>query len=124
MRWMIVIASVVTMAARGADESGFVSLFNGSDLSGWTGSKWAVEDGVMVCHGGFLTYAKQPFTNFILRFAVKLSPGANNGLNFRSRNSHWNEIQILDETHSLYANIHDYQVPGSLYGARQWRKRS
>ncbi|MFN0129330.1 MAG: family 16 glycoside hydrolase [Verrucomicrobiales bacterium] len=98
------------------DESGFVSLFNGRDLTGWDGSGWTVEDGIMVCHGGVLTYTKQPFSNFILRFEVKLSPGANNGLNFRSRNSHWNEIQILDETHPRYATIHDYQAPGSLYG--------
>ena len=102
--------------ARAVDEAGFVSLFNGRDLTGWAGSGWAVEDGAMVCHGGFLTWKQQPFTNFILRFEVKLSPGANNGLNFRSRNSSWNEIQILDESHPGYATIHDYQAPGSLYG--------
>ena len=104
------------LKARAADEDAFVPLFNGRDLTGWDGSGWTVEDGVMVCHGGFLTWKQQQFTNFILRFEVKLSPGANNGLNFRSRNSHWNEIQILDETHPGYATIHDYQAPSSLYG--------
>ncbi len=105
-----------TPAAQAAAETGFISLFNGRDLSGWAGSGWTVEDGAMVCHGGFLTWKKQPFTNFILRFEVKLSPGANNGLNFRSRNSHWNEIQIIDETHPGYAKLHDHQAHGSIYG--------
>lgn len=99
-----------------SNESGFISLFNGRDLTGWQGSGWTVEDGLLICHGGFLTCSNRQFTNFIIRFEVKLSSGANNGLNFRSKNSLWNEIQIIDETHPAYATIHDYQAHGSLYG--------
>ena len=105
-----------------SDESGFVSLFNGRDLTGWQGSGWTVEDGLLICHGGFLACANRQFTNFIIRFEVKLSAGANNGLNFRSKNSLWNEIQIIDETHPAYATIHDYQAHGSLYGVAAARR--
>ena len=68
---------------------GFESLFDGKTLAGWHGSGWSVEDGAMVCHGGFLTYAGGDLANFVLRFEVKLSPGANNGFNFRSDGSFW-----------------------------------
>ena len=101
------------------DEEGFVSMFNGKDLAGWQGSDFVVADGVLICHGhhgGALTYTESQFGNFVMRFEVKLSPGANSGLNFRSRNSRWNEIQILDDSHPLFANIHPYQAHGSLYG--------
>ena len=101
------------------DEEGFVSLFNGKDLTGWAGSDFAVEDGILVCHGhhgGSLTYTKAEFTNFVMRFEVKLSPAANNGLNFRSDGANWNEIQILDDVHPTFTNIHPYQAHGSIYG--------
>lgn len=101
------------------DEEGFVSMFNGKDLDGWQGGDFVVADGVMICHGhngGGLTYTKSQFTNFVMRFELKLTPSANNGLNFRSRNSRWNEIQILDDAHPVYTNLHPYQTHGSLYG--------
>ena len=101
------------------DEEGFISMFNGKNLDGWQGGDFAVADGLLVCHGhhgGGLAYTKSQVTNFVMRFEVKLSPGANNGLNFRSRNSQWNEIQILDDSHPLCTNLHPYQVHGSLYG--------
>jgi len=101
------------------EQEGFVSMFNGVDLDGWQGSDFAVADGVMICHGhhgGYLAFTKGVFTNFVMRFEVKLSPSANNGLNFRSRNSNWNEIQILDDAHPVYTNLHPYQMHGSLYG--------
>jgi len=100
-------------------EEGFVSMFNGQNLDGWKGSDFTVADGVLVCHGhhgGGLTYTNAEFTNFVLRFEVKLSPGANNGLNFRTDGVIWNEIQILDDVHPTFTNIHPYQAHGSLYG--------
>ncbi len=100
-------------------EEGFVSMFNGKDLTGWAGADFAVENGILVCHGhhgGGLSYTKSEFTNFVLRFEVKLSPGANNGLNFRTDGAVWNEIQILDDTHPMFTNLHPYQAHGSIYG--------
>lgn len=108
-----------TVAPKPDSEQGFVSMFNGKDLTGWAGSDFVVEDGILVCHGhhgGGLSYTKSEFTNFVLRFEVKLSPGANNGLNFRTDGAVWNEIQILDDTHPMFTNIHPYQAHGSIYG--------
>lgn len=107
------------LTTRPDSEEGFVSMFNGKDLTGWSGSDFAVENGILVCHGhhgGGLSYTKSEFTNFVLRFEVKPSPGANNGLNFRTDGAIWNEIQILDDTHPTYTNIHPYQAHGSIYG--------
>jgi len=95
---------------------GFESLFDGKTLAGWNGSGWSVEDGAMVCHGGFLTYAGGDLANFVLRFEVKLSPGANNGFNFRSDGSFWNELQVIDDTDPLNRELKPYQTHGSLYG--------
>ena len=95
---------------------GFESLFDGKTLADWQGSGWSVEDGAMVCHGGFLTYAGGDLANFVLRFEVKLSPGANNGFNFRSDGSFWNELQVIDDTDPLNRDLKPYQTHGSLYG--------
>src|SRR5688572_11568286 len=68
-------------------EQGFVSLFDGKTLSGWKGSESAykVEDGAIVCveggRGNLLT--EKEFSDFVLRFEFKLTPGANNGLGIR-----------------------------------------
>ena len=100
-------------------EEGFVSIFNGQDLAGWDGPDATVQEGAMVCfgkHSGALLYTKADYTNFILRFEFKLTPGANNGLNFRTDGPTWNEIQILDDTHPMFATIHPYQAHGSIYG--------
>ena len=95
---------------------GFESLFDGKTLAGWHGSGWSVEDGALVCHGGFITYAGGELANFVLRFDVKLSPGANNGFNFRSDGSFWNELQVIDDTDPLNRDLKPYQTHGSLYG--------
>jgi hypothetical protein len=102
-----------------SDETGFESLFNGRDLSGWQGAGSEVVDGVIICHGhhgSYLGSTRSDFSNFILRFEVKFSPGANNGLNFRTDGPTWNELQILDDTHPLFHDIKPWQSHGSLYG--------
>ena len=101
------------------DETGFELLFNGRDLSGWQGADYEVVDGVIICHGhhgGYLGSTRSDYANFILRFEVKFSPGANNGLNFRTDGPIWNELQILDDTHALFHDIKPWQSHGSLYG--------
>ena len=94
---------------------GFESLFDGKTLAGWNGSGWSVEDGAMVCHGGFLTYAGGDLANFVLRFEVKLSPGANNGFNFRSDGRFWNELQVIDDTDPLNRDLKPYQTHAPLW---------
>jgi hypothetical protein len=110
----------------GDGEKGFEPLFNGKDLSGWTGAVDDVEvkDGAIVNKGGrggnLLT--EDEFDDFVVRFEFKLPPGGNNGLAVRSPNTQDQlafagmEIQILDDDDPRYSDLHDYQSHGSLYG--------
>jgi hypothetical protein len=107
------------------DDSGFVPLFNGEDLTGWFGATdgYAVEDGVLHCKpgsGGKL-YTEEEYEDFVLRFEFKLTPGANNGIGLRAPTEGdpafaAMEIQILDDTAEKYAGLQPYQYHGSVYG--------
>ena len=105
---------------------GFVSLFNGDDLTGWTGSTkgYLVKDGKIILDpklGGGNLYTIDQYGDFVLRFEFRLTPGANNGLAIRSPLSGdpayvGMEIQILDNTAAKYSNLRPYQYHGSIYG--------
>ena len=104
---------------------GFALLFNGKDLSGWTVNTtgYAVEDGriVVLEHTGGNLYTQKEYSNFVLRFEFKLTPGANNGLGIRAPLSGdaayvGMELQILDDTADKYKNLKPYQYHGSIYG--------
>ncbi|NOZ22022.1 MAG: DUF1080 domain-containing protein [Planctomycetes bacterium] len=107
------------------DKEGFVPLFNGKDLTGWTGSTkgYYVKDGVLICDpkkGGLLKTEKM-YSDFIFRFEFKLPPGGNNGVSIRYPGKGGGsyagmEIQILDNTAKKYAHLHPYQYHGSIYG--------
>ncbi len=105
---------------------GFVSLFNGKDLSNWAGNEhsYSVEDGTIVIRpaksGGNL-YTEKEYADFVFRFEFKLTPGANNGLGVRTPmegNAAYEgyELQILDNTAPVYAELQPYQYHGSVYG--------
>ncbi len=109
-------------------EEGFVPLFNGYDLDGWTGNKtqYQVKNGVIVVDpeasgsSGNL-YTEKEYSDFNFRFEFMLTPGANNGLGVRAPlggDAAYGgvELQILDNTASIYANLQPYQYHGSLYG--------
>ncbi len=105
---------------------GFVLLFNGKDLNGWIGDKegYVAENGMIVVYperGGGNLYTEKEYSNFILRFEFKLSPGANNGLGIRAPLEGdaayaGMEIQILDNTSEKYKDLKPYQYHGSIYG--------
>jgi len=110
-----------------AAEEGFVSLFDGKSLAGWTGSLngYAVEGGNLVCvaggKGNLLT--EKEYGDFVVKFEFKLTDGANNGLGIRcpkvvEGNLHLDgiELQILDDTAEKYKTLHPYQYHGSVYG--------
>ena len=113
-------------AAFGA-EAGFVSLFDGKTLDGWTlvdgkGLGYVVEDGRLVCpaNGGGNLFSKREYANFALRLEFRLSSGANNGVGrapLEGRTSAAGmEIQIRDDPSPVYVKA---QLPvkntGSLY---------
>ena len=123
--WMMWSQAVVHGAESGppADEAGFVPLFNGKDLTGWTGDTkgYVVEDGKIVCRPGGNLYTEQEFSDFVFRFEFKLTPGANNGVGIRAPlvgNAAYDgmEIQVLDDRDPQYKDIHPYQAHGSIYG--------
>lgn len=113
-------------AAADADEAGFVSLFNGKTLDGWTMTRpggYVVEDGVIIClkeKGGFL-YTAEEYGDFSFRFEFKLTADANNGVGIRTPKKAdpayaGMEIQILDNSSKKWPGLKPYQIHGSIYG--------
>ena len=111
----------------------FAALFNGRNLDNWTGNKtsYIVEDGNIVVKpgdgsGGNL-FTEKEYADFIFRFEFQLTPGANNGLGIRAPLTgdaaySGMELQILDDTAPIYANLQPYQYHGSVYGVIPARK--
>jgi hypothetical protein len=106
---------------------GFVSLFNGDDLTGWevesgARNRWWVGGGDLVAAGadkpedmGWLLTQKD-YSDFILRFEFMLSRAGNSGVTFRAvpgEKKHL-EIQILDD--ASYPQVQDTALTGSLWG--------
>ena len=125
--FLTVLAGCLAGALAGA-EPGFVPLFDGKTLTGWTliggkGPGYVVEDGVLVCpaDGGGNLFTGKEYANFVFRFEFRLTPGANNGIGIRAplngRASYEGmEIQILDDQHAKYqGRIKPGQYHGSIY---------
>jgi rhodanese-related sulfurtransferase len=125
----IITCSLVVHAA-GAPfvaEDGFVSLFDGKSLTGWTGppGSYVVEDGCLVCvmgqEGNLLT--DKEFANFVLKFEFKLTAGADNGLGIRCPklpeghlHLEGTELQIIDDSAEKHKKLRPCQYHGSVYG--------
>ncbi len=123
MRFAIALAGLLALTTAYAEDEGFVSLFNGKDLTGWIGDVkgYIAEEGRIVCKPGGNLYTEKPYSNFVLRFEFKLTPGANNGLGIRTPTKGdaayvGMELQILDDTAAQYAGLQPYQFHGSIYG--------
>jgi hypothetical protein len=106
---------------------GFKTLFNGKNLDGWQGNltDYYAENGELHVnpkkggHGNLFT--EKEYSDFVFRFEFKLTPGANNGLGIRAPLEGdaayvGMELQILDNTAPIYANLKEYQYHGSVYG--------
>lgn len=101
------------------------SLFDGKSSTGWIGQTdgYQFVDGEIRCepgNGGNI-YTAEEYSDFILRFEFKLSPGANNGLGLRAPaegNAAFQgmEAQIIDNSAEKYAALKPYQLHGSIYG--------
>ena len=113
-------------AGLGAVEAGFVRLFNGTNLNGWTGAVdgYEVKDGAIVCKagsGGNL-FTTGRYRNFVVRLEFKLPPAGNNGLAIRYPGSGdsayvgMTELQVLDDGDPKYAALDPRQAHGSAYG--------
>ena len=113
-------------AGQAPAEAGFVSLFNGRDLTGWTGAVdgYEVRDGAIVCKAGAggTLHTRGVYRNFVVRLEFRLPPAGNNGLAIRYPGSGdaayvgMTELQVLDDGHPNYANLDPRQAHGSAYG--------
>jgi hypothetical protein len=123
MKNISILFFVIVSSTRGfgGDSTSSRMLFNGKDLSGWSGDGYVVEDGAIVCApSGKNLMTEQTFANYILEFDYKLPPGGNNGLGIHYPGKGdaaytGMEIQILDNSDPKYADLKDYQFNGSLY---------
>jgi len=113
-----------------AAEEGFIPLFDGKTLNGWTlfdkgrkGRGYIVENGMLVCpqDGGGNLLTDKEFSNFIFRFEFRMEAGGNNGVGIRAPLAgdiaySGMEIQILDHDHEKYKGwLKPTQRHGAVY---------
>lgn len=116
----------------------WMDLFNGNDLSGWTGDTagYVAVDGILVCNqGGKNLVSEKEYGDFAFQFEFKLEESGNNGIGIRVPEgghpaSDGMEIQILDHNGTRYNGDADmgagktrklswlkpWQYHGSVYG--------
>lgn len=127
----IALAMMITAGLAFPVEKGFVSLFDGKTLNGWTlfnkaknnERGYIVQDGAIVCplDGGGNLLTEKEFANFVFRFEFKMEPGGNNGIGIRAPLAGdiaytGMEIQVLDHDHEKYkGRIKPTQFHGSVY---------
>lgn len=113
-------------AAEGGEE-GWISLFNGKDLSGWKANEnpetFRVEDGQIVVHGerAHLFYVgdveNHDFKNFQWKCEVMTKPGANSGMYFHTKyqDSGWPEQGYEVQVNATQS---DNKKTGGLYAVK------
>lgn len=98
---------ILTATGEEQKKDGWISLFNGKDLSGWTDQKggppkgWDVQDGAIhrFEKGGNL-HTEQTFLDFELEFEWKVAKAVNSGLKYRFHDGVGPEYQILDDANA------------------------
>lgn len=122
--WMALALAIA--AGEELSETGFVPLFNGKDLTGWTPAKenpdsFSVKDGELILKGGrsHLFYTGEvnggKFNNFELKLQVKTFPGSNSGVYFHTayQDQNWPDKGYECQVNSTHK---DPKKTGSLYG--------
>jgi hypothetical protein len=123
----LLIASFVSATLGVVSAGEFVDLFNGKDFTGWGGAGATEHMGYLAQDGAIISTPKcrilkteKEYSNYVLEFEFKLTPGANNGLGIHYTGKgdpayNGMEVQVLDNTHEKYAKLKDYQYHGGLY---------
>lgn len=112
---------------------GWVLLFDGATLHGWTpemGAKWQVADGAIVAGGDAYGWLRSnaPFANYVLKCDFKTAADGNSGLFLRSAkegapHETGYELQIFD-THPKFPTgslVNDTAAKGGKIKAGQWQ---
>ena len=92
---LALIGSAMSTVARATDEGGFVTIFNGKDLTGWDSDPrlWSVRDGAIhgettpenPAHGNtFCIWREGKLQNFVLKVQFRIQNG-NSGIQYRAR---------------------------------------
>lgn len=125
--FFLVLFSFLLSAGIAPAQDGWVSLFNGQDLTGWKNNgaeKWVVEDGAIlgestVGHYGYLTTEKT-YRDFVLRLRFKPEAG-NSGVFLRSHitgeNPKWGP-----DIEGMQVEVDPTRHTGGIYesGGRGW----
>ena len=123
--------SLSKAASQAKSEAGFVPLFDGQTLDGWTmvdkhGDGYAVKANMIYCAkgGGGKLMTEREYGDFVFRFEFRMpKEGSNNGVGIRAPLEGdaayvGMEIQILDEAAALsgkWGQLRDAQYHGSIY---------
>jgi len=123
--WLALAMPVWAQAPAG---NGWVSLFNGKDLSGWKNNgqeKWVVEDGAIlgestVGHYGYLTTEKT-YGDFVLRLKFKCETDGNSGVFTRSTIT-GNSPETGPDIEGMQVEVDPTRHTGGIYesGGRGW----
>jgi hypothetical protein len=133
MKRLALLALLLTGSSAFAAEDGFISLFNGKDLTGWKINEepatFKVEDGVLVVNGNraHLFYdgpvQNHDFKNFHLRVELQTFPNSNSGVYFHTtfQDQGWPakgyEVQVNNthkdpkKTAGLYSIADNFKAP-------------
>jgi hypothetical protein len=121
------LVSLLVAPSLAGNEPGFVKLFDGKTLNGWTlvgkhGPGYVVENGVLVCpaDGGGNLFTEKEYADFVFRFEFRTAPAGNNGVGVRAPLEGdaayaGMEIQVLDNEAPAYKDLRPAQYHGSVY---------
>ncbi|TWU57853.1 hypothetical protein Poly59_07620 [Rubripirellula reticaptiva] len=121
IRFVFVAAAMaITFSSVNAQESEWISLFDGNSMDGWKkvgsdNSNWEIKDGVIKGTGdaSMLVNTSGPYKNFKYRAEVQINDGGNSGLYFRTTP----EPGFMDGYEAQIDSTHTDPIrTGSLYG--------
>jgi hypothetical protein len=128
--WCVLLVTLPVSSRAGRGDEGWVSLFDGKTMSGWTmvelgekgSSRWEVKHGALVGSGkaSMLYSPSGNYKNFRFRAEIKINDGGNSGMYFRcpapeATFSKGYEAQINSthsdpiKTGSIYTFVHVYR---------------
>jgi hypothetical protein len=122
----LLLISGVAFAADPGSDDGWISLFNGKDLTGWRISEngdFRVEDGVLVVRGKRAhLFTEKEFKDFEFQADVMTEPGGNSGIYFHTAyeeswptKGHEAQVNVTHpdpvKTGSLYGVVKLYETP-------------
>jgi len=91
----VLLISIYTSAEEQKSEPGFLSIFDGKSLKGWspmpakTAKAWTVKEGMIVGDGdkgrGYLVYAEKELADFELKLSYRFPGKGNSGISVRAR---------------------------------------